>query len=453
MRAIGVFADLNYLPSAVALINSVLHFQVKARIKFYDFAGLPHLARTHLSRFATLIGPPPEALDERYHTHWNYRPRILLDNLDPYELQVDADTVVLSDLETAFTEIEKGSMLVLREWEYDHRVPDAKRRDARDRELPADSVFHRILRHPGIHHEGLPIYNAGLLGFHRENHRVVVDCWERATHDHDRLEGTFFWVDQNKLALVIASLLRERRIRVHEVPKNLWMQTWDDHRVPRKILGFEEGRVAVYNGSRENRMHFYHYTGDITAPASIVGEDGKYPVRFNAFVTDLGIAEGLTQRQMIDSWNYVWRERHESPVGELPRYFYDLGPARAPRCIDPSWRETVAQAARTVVGMADAHKDSRETWALAFACDYIDYCGYRGVSLGWMSDPLKILLGEERLHRGEKEISWQGPTDVSIDFSPGFEEQRKWTRADTHREHGMRSGYSERHQGVFVNIR
>jgi hypothetical protein len=54
------------------------------------------------------------------------------------------------------------------------------------------------------------------------------------------------------------------------------MQTWDDHREPRKTLGFEEG-ASPSTTARENRMHFYHYTGDITGPASIVGVDGKYP--------------------------------------------------------------------------------------------------------------------------------------------------------------------------------
>jgi hypothetical protein len=453
LRAVSVFADLNYLPSAVALINSILHFQVQARIKFYDFAGLPHLARTHLARFATLVGPPAHALDAGYYRDWSYRARILRDNLDPYELQVDADTVVLSDLESAFARIERGEMAVLREWEYDHHVPDAKGRDARHREPPAGGALHRMLRHPEIHHEGLPIYNAGLLGFHRDNHRVVVELWERVTREYDGTEGTFFDLEQNKLALIIASLLREGRVRVHELPKHLWMQTWDDHREPRKTLGFHEGRIALYNGSRENRMHFYHYTGDITAPASIAGEDGKYPVRFNAFATDRGIPDGLTQRQMIDAWNHVWRVRHESAAGELPKYFYDMGPARAPRCIDPEWRETLARLVRHVTGMAGADKDSREAWALAFAYDYIDYCGYRAHSLGWMSEPLRILLGEERLGKGERTVSWQGPADVSIDFKAAYADERRWAAADTHREHGLCRAYSERHEGVFVNIR
>lgn len=453
LRAISVFADLNYLPSAVALINSILHFQVRARIKYYDFGGLPHLARTHLSRFATLVSPPAKALDGGYYRDWSYRARILLDHLDPYELQVDADTVVLSDLEAAFEQIEKGDMVVLREWEYDHHIPDPKGRDARQRDLPPDSVFHRILRYPELHHAGLPIYNAGLLGFHRDNHRIVVEHWEHLTREYDGTEGTFFDLEQNKLALIIASLQREGRIRLHELPKPLWMQTWDDHRTPRKSLGFEHGRVALYNGSRDHRMHFYHYTGDITGPARIVGVDGKYPVRFNAFVTDLGLPEGLTQRQMTDAWNYVWRERHENPAGELPKYFYDLGPVRAPKCMDPSWRETLAKLIRATCDPADAHKDSKETWALAFAYDYIDYCGYRGVSLDWMAQPLKVLLGEERTHRGDKEVSWRGATDVSIDFEPKFSQRRLWTRAEGPHEHSLRSAYSESHRGAFINIR
>jgi hypothetical protein len=453
MRAVSVFTDLGYLPSVAALINSILHFQVQAPIKVYDFAGLPHLARTHLARFATLVGPPREALGDDYRRDWSYRPRILRDKLDPYELQVDADTVVLDDLEEAFREIENGRMVVLREWEYDHRVADPKGRDARRRELPPDSVFHRMLKHPEIHHEGLPIYNGGLLGFNRERHQAVVDCWERSTRDFERTDGTFFGLELNKLALVVASLRREGRIRVHELPKPLWMQTWDDHREPMKFLGFESGRPALYNGSLANRMRFYHYTGDITAPASIAGEDGKYPVRFNAFLSDIGLPDGLTQCQMMDAWNYVWRERHRSPAGELPRYFYELGPVAVPRCMSGSWRESLARLLLTAAGIADAHKDSRHTWALAFAHDYIEHCGYGAGDLGWMSTPLGILLGEGRLRPGGKEVSWQGATDVSIDFAPHHPQTRAWTGAATYAEHNLRSRYSESHQGVFLNIR
>src|SRR5579864_8876874 len=106
MRAIGVYADLNYLPSLAALMNSILHFQVQARIKVYDFSGLPHMVRSYLARYACLVDPPRPAFGDRYLEDWNYRPRILKDCLDPLEVQVDSDTVVLSDLETAFAEME-----------------------------------------------------------------------------------------------------------------------------------------------------------------------------------------------------------------------------------------------------------------------------------------------------------------------------------------------------------
>jgi hypothetical protein len=450
VRAISAFANLSYLPSLAALLNSILHFRVQAKIKVYDFSGFPHLAKSHLAGYATIVSPSRDVFGDRYLTHWNYRPRMLVEGLDPYELQLDADTVVLSDMEPAFREIERGNLVVLREWVYDHGVKDEKRRDERDRELPPDSVFHRLLRYPELHRQRLPIYNAGLLGIHRENHRMIIDLWAQATRDYDRIAGTFFWVDQNKLSLILASLLKEGKVTLHELPKHLWMQTWDDHREPKKFLSFEEGRIALYNGSPANRMHFYHYTGDVTAPREIAGESGKYPVRFNAFLSDLD-QNGLTQSQMMNAWSYVWRVRHGSPVGELPMYFYELGPVRSPKCLDPAWRELLAKLIVRLCRTPNVDRDSKETWAVAIAYDYIDYCGYRGVDLGWMSDVLRTLIGSERT--GDKTVSWQGSTDVAISFQPEYERQRPWTQAETAEQHGFTSNYAESHRGVFINIR
>ena len=460
MRAISVCTDLNYLPSAAALMNSILHFQVQARIKVYDFRGLPHLVRSYLARYASLVDPPREAFGDWYLQDWNYRPRMLRDYVDPLEIQVDCDTVVLSDLETAFAEMEKGNLVLLHEWDYHHHVPDAKSRDGRQRELPAGSVFHRILRYPELHHDGLSIYNAGLVGWNRDRHGIVIEQWAETTRDHDNTEGTFFAVDQNKLALVIASLHREGRIRLFELPKQKWMQTWDEHREPRKFTGFENGRIALYNGSVDERMHFYHFTGDITAPAGIVGRDGVYPVRFNAFVSDIGLPAGLSAQQMKDSWNHVWRERHQSAAGELPMHFYSMGPVRAPKCLDGGWRGSLARLAASAAGTSGeaagasgVHKDSKETWALALAHDYIDYCGYRAGPLGWLAEPLAALLGGRLSQNGARTVSWQEAGDVSIGFEAAYPRLRNWTSADGPEEHGWREQYSEYHQGVFLNVR
>ena len=446
VRSIGIFANLAYLPTAAALINSILHFQVRARIKLYDFAGLPHLARTYMSQYAEIVTPSPQVFGDRYRQYWNYRPRMLAESLDPVELQMDADTIVLSDLEEAFSQIEAGNFVAVREWEYDPVRPDAKGRDRRTRELGAESVFHRTLRHPEIHRMGLPIYNAGLLGLNREHHAPLIDLWAQSTHDFEGIEGTFFRVDQNKLALITASLREEGRLLIHELPKHLWMQTWDDHRHPQKLLTFENGSVALHNGLLKDRMHFYHFTGDVTAPAELAGEPNKYAVRFNAFVSDLDLPCGLTQRQMIDSWNYVWRVRHCSPAGELPAYFYSLGPVRAPKCLDSGWRELVS------LHLNGASPDSRETWAVALAYDYIDYAGYRAGDLGWIDAPLTSLMGRERMTRGAKALSWQAPTDVSLAFEPAFEDQRPWAEPATPEQHFLRTNYSESHRGVFINM-
>lgn len=446
VRAVGVFANLAYLPAAAALINSILHFRVRARIKLYDFAGLPHLARTYLAQHVEIVAPSPRVFGDGYRQYWNYRPRMLAESLDPIELQMDADTIVLSDLEEAFRQIEAGNFAAVREWEFDPVRPDPKGRDRRTRELNAECFLHRMLRYPEIYQLGLPIYNAGLLGLNREHHAPLIDLWARSTRDFEGIDGTFFRVDQNKLALIVASLREEGRLHVHELPKNLWMQTWDDHRNQQKVLTFEDGGIALHNGRLEDRMNFYHFTGDVTAPAELAGEPNKYPVRFNAFVSDLDLPNGLTQRQMIDSWNYVWRVRHRSAAGELPAYFYNLGPVSAPKCLDPAWRDLVS------LHVNGAGRDARETWAVALAYDYIDYAGYCAGDLGWIAGPLESLMGRERMNRGVKVLSWQRPADASLAFEPAFENQRPWTEAATPEQHSLLTNYSEFHRGVFINI-
>lgn len=451
-RALGLFSDLTYFPSLVAVINSILHFRVRARIKVYDFLGLPHLVRTYLARHAEVVRPPAAIFGDRYREHWNYRSRFLAAaGIDPCELLLDADTVVLCDLEEAFREIERGKLVAAREWVY----PDPVwQRGYTYRELPADSVFHRRLAHPEIWREGLPIFNGGLLGFNREAHGAVLDLWREATYHHEQLEGTFFVLDQNSLALIVASLRREGRIAVHELPAELWMPTWERHREPRKLLAFEDGSPVLYSGDRGRRMRFYHYTGDIVAPPALGGER-MATVRFSSLVSDVGLPEGLTREALRQAWDEVWRDRHQSPAGELPGYFYALGPLRAPRCLDPSWRKLLARLlARPELGPpggAPADRDAREVWALALAYDYLDGGGYRAGDLGWLGKPLAALLGEELGRGGARSIGWESDADVVIGFRPRHAARREWTGGEQAAGAGA-AGYAEHHRGVYLDV-
>ncbi len=450
MRAVGLFSDLAYFPALVAAINSILHFRVQARIKVYDFKGLPHLLRGGLARHAEVLSPPPTIFGDHYLEMVHYRPRFLAAaGIDPYELLLDADTVVLSDLEEAFRAIEAGNLVGVREWEYVHAETGHEYP-----ELPSGSVFHRLLAHPEIYREGpLPIYNFGLLGVNRAAHAWFIDLLEEVSHHHDQLAGTFFDVDQNGMALVLASLRREGKIVLHELPPELWMRTWAGHREPRKLLAFEDGSPVLYNGDRSRRMRFYHYTGGIVPPPELIGRDAPIPVRFGHLVSDLALPPGVTQRQMIESWHYVWRVRHETPAGELPKFFYDLGPLRAPRCIDPGWRERLGRLLAgfgigTQIG-TPPDKDSREVWALAFAYDYVDHLGYRAGEIGWLGPPLNALLGAERLTIGERTIAWERDADVVLGFRSRYREPREWTGG----EHAAAAaGYAEHHRGVFLDI-
>ena len=127
-------------------------------------------------------------------------------------------------------------------------------------------------------------------------------------------------------------------------------------------------------------------------------------------------------------------------------YFYNLGPVRAPKCLDPVWREFIS---RRLSGVG---RDSRETWAVALAYDYVDYAGYRTGDLGWISGPLESLIGRECMNQGTKAISWQHPDHVSLAFEARYEDRRPWAEAATPEQYVLRTNYSEFHRGVFVNI-
>ncbi len=452
MRAVGIFSDLAYYPSLVALVNSILHFRVQARLKVYDFGGLPHLLRAQLARHAEVLRPPAAILDDRFGKSWNFRSRFLAAaGVDPCELVLDADTLVLCDLEEAFRELERGRLVAVREWVYPDPVWG---RGYTYRELPPDSVFHRRLAHPEIYREGLPIFNAGLLGLNREAHGAVLDLWSEVTYHLDALDGTFFWLDQNNLALILASLRREGRIAIHELPAELWMPTWERHREPRKLLAFEDGSPVLYCGDRTRRLRFYHYTGDIVAPPALAG-GRPVTVRFGPLVSDLALPAGMSQAALREAWDQVWRGRHASPAGELPGFFYALGPLRAPRCLDPAWRgllaRLLAQPELGPPGGAPPDRDGRAVWALAFAYDYLDSCGYRAGELGWLGKPLRALLGEALGRDGARSIAWQSDADVVIGFAPRHAERREWTGGE-HADGTGGAGYAEHHRGVFLDI-
>lgn len=468
MRAIALFADLGYFPPLVALVNSVLAAGVRARVKVYDYRGLPHLARTLLADHGVgVVRVPAEVKGADDPTGFAFKPRVLgALGIADQELLLDVDTIVLGDLEEAFGAMEAGEVAAVREW----RLPAAPGHAAAGRggggddpesrhvarhvtpdgppELPAGSFLARALAHPEAAVEGLPIYNGGLLGFSRARHGEVLDLWVRAALDPRTASSPFWGLEQHCLSLVLASLARDGRVAVHELPRAGWMRTWLGHREPVKLLGFEGGRPVLYDGAGGPRMQLYHYTGEILAPPGPDGGVPPVPVRFQHAVSDLGLPEGATQAGMERAWHAVWRGRHGSPAGELPRFFHDLGPLASPRCLDRERRTALGRLLGAIEERQPPGPEAPETWALALACDYLSLGGCRGTALGWLERPLHAVLGAEVLASGSRTLAWEADTDVALSFTPRRPRVREWVS-----DLGLDDGpCSEHHRGVYVNV-
>jgi hypothetical protein len=445
MRAVGLFADATYYPALIAVINSLRYFKVQARVKVYDYRGLPHMLKTYLANYVDVMPIPDPVLQQAASNRgYYYRPIVLHAlGIDEYEILLDIDTVVLSDLEDIYRALEQGHVVVVREWEY----ADAEQR-LTHKDLPPESIYHRLLVYPDLYKEPMAIYNGGLLGLSQRQHRFLLDLWYQSTQYDHELAGTFFYLDQHNLSLILASLAKEKKIQLHELAPEIWMQTWSAHRLPHKFLGFEDGQVVLYNGTTQHKMQFYHYTGDIVAPHDQAEPAEPVPVRWQYLLSDLGLPPGWTQPALVEAWHHIWRVRHATPAGELPMFFYQHGPLRAPRCMDLAWRQHLARLLRAVLGNPTIHHQARETWALAFAYDYIEYCGYRGGHLGWLAQPLAMLLDPEVLHTGDRTVSWEGSGDVVLGFETPHQDQRAWLSATRNHQ----PPYAEHHQGVFLSM-
>jgi lipopolysaccharide biosynthesis glycosyltransferase len=241
----------------------------------------------------------------------------LLQHMDEYEILLDADTIFLSNMDFLFDILESGKMVVARE-EVDvlhYSYVDRHEWDDEHKRIQSE-----LKKYIGNLSDGYtknlitPTYNAGLIGFSKVHHKFILEkSIEILTSDFDTKKNPISHLEQFMMSLLIQMYSVDKCI----LPQLEWMNTWNWHRNPKKILKIEDGKFRLYN-DEGNKINFYHFTGGVgvedvdgllkTCKPHHMYEYHKYEPKFN--------------RTHIEK---LWYETHENPALLLYEYFANKG--------------------------------------------------------------------------------------------------------------------------------
>jgi lipopolysaccharide biosynthesis glycosyltransferase len=317
-KSYSVFVEDKYYYDFIALYNSWKYYENKIPMKVYVAGELDSDKRANIEKLVDVIDVSMEGYTiQQFKGKYLFKWIGLLQHMDEYEILLDADTIFLSNMDFLFDILETGKMVVARE-EVDvlhYSYVDRNEWDAEHKRIQSE-----LKKYIGDLSDGYtknlitPTYNAGLTGFSKVHHKFLLEkCIEILISDFDAKKNPISHLEQFMMSL----LIQMYSVDTHILPQLEWMNTWNWHRNPKKILKIEDGKFRLYNDGG-NKINFYHFTGGVgvedtdgllkTCKPHHMYEYHKYEAKFN--------------RTHIEK---LWYETHENPALLLYEYFANKG--------------------------------------------------------------------------------------------------------------------------------
>jgi|694.fasta_scaffold51057_8 lipopolysaccharide biosynthesis glycosyltransferase len=317
-KSYSVFVEDKYYYDFIALYNSWKYYENKIPMKVYVAGELDSDKRANIEKLVDVIDVSMEGYTiQQFKGKYLFKWIGLLQYMDEYEILLDADTIFLSNMDFLFDILETGKMVVARE-EVDvlhYSYVDRNEWDAEHKRIQSE-----LKKYIGDLSDGYtknlitPTYNAGLTGFSKVHHKFLLEkCIEILISDFDAKKNPISHLEQFMMSL----LIQMYSVDTHILPQLEWMNTWNWHRNPKKILKIEDGKFRLYNDGG-NKINFYHFTGGVgvedtdgllkTCKPHHMYEYHKYEAKFN--------------RTHIEK---LWYETHENPALLLYEYFANKG--------------------------------------------------------------------------------------------------------------------------------
>ena len=317
-RSYSVFVDDKYYHDFLVLYNSWNYYENKVPLKVYVANNALSLEnRYNLEKKVKVVDV---SIGNYTHHHFNGKYLFkwigLLNHMADSEILLDADTMFLSNIDYLFDYIENGKLIGAREnqdvyhkvytddWDNEHlRIQSELRKYIGNN---ADNYTYEL---------STPTFNAGLIGFNKKYHKFLLEkCIEILISDFDSKTNPISHLEQYMMNL----LLQLYSINIHILPQDEWMNTWNYHKNPKKIIKINEGKLSLHNEGG-NKINFYHFTGGIGMPS---GENGlPYPCRPHQLYSSQPY-EPQFKREDVEK---LWYEVHESPTLLLYEFFHNKG--------------------------------------------------------------------------------------------------------------------------------
>lgn len=317
-KSFYVFVDEMYYNDFVALYNSWKYYEHKTPIKVFHH----DLTEEHQKKINSVcelikIEPKDNIPYSYYIGRQIFKYIALIDYMDDLGILLDADTIFLSNTDNLFNEIENGKFLGATEFDspFNHIVYYENDDEFEsDKKLLESFIEIEILESFKKDYTNI-VFNGGFLGFSKKHHtHILQKTVDILSIVQNNMKNSIFHNEQ----FMINFLMDLYNIERYRLKQSEWMNTWWNHKTPKKIISIENGKFKVTDAN-ENHLKFYHFTGDIGMP---YGEKKElYTCRTHQLYGHHE-REPAFNREDVE---YLWYIRHESPLLLLYEFFHNKG--------------------------------------------------------------------------------------------------------------------------------
>jgi len=318
----SVFVDDRYYFDFVALYNSWKYYENKIPLKVYVHNGMRNTDKLNkIQKVCKVVYVDRGDMnDNNYLGKALFKYVGLLQHMDDIEIVLDADMLFLSNMDYLFDYVEEGKIIgsVENNWITHHACYNG---NVEQWEIINQNTKNELRKFIGDEIDNYTLdfknktYNGGFLGFNKKKHSYLLEeTIKILCNEYKEQKNPLFSNEQYMMSFLIAIHNEE----VHELPYLEWMNTWNSHRTPNKIIKVDNGKLTLFNEGG-NRINLYHFTGDIAMIPK--GKDSPHSCRmhniYEHFVTGIEFDKSDVEE--------LWLDRHQNPVILLYEYFVNKG--------------------------------------------------------------------------------------------------------------------------------
>jgi len=258
-RSFSTFVDDRFYYDFIGLYNSWLYYEHKVPLKVYISGNLLPERKQAIAKHCEII-EDPEILKPENKKKYEFKFIALINNMSDQEIFVDTDTIFLSNVDHLFDYLDQGKMVVADE--PNGNITHSNHAYKEPWAIEHKRIKSELEKYIGNSAENYTSdfvtsnYNVGLLGLRKDIHRFYLEkTVEILNSDFDTFPNPTSKFEQYVFSLLIQLYNVDKEV----LAQNAWMNTWNLHQEPKKLITVDHGKFAVYD-SMGVKLNFYHFT-------------------------------------------------------------------------------------------------------------------------------------------------------------------------------------------------